>query len=235
MPVVSTMILRSLRMTGEKIRGGTLTSNEQTECLAELNSMLDSWSNENLLIHSLSQTSFALTASQGTYTIGSGGDFNMTRPTRIVDPCFVRDVDDFDSPLQIIDMVAYGRIGLKSTDGSYPAYLAYDYGYSATSTATVRLYPEPQSGLTLFINTFQPLLSFSTMTHTAMFPPGYQLAIESNYAIHSAAGLVEVSPELAKIARDSKAAIKTTNLRTPVARLDYAITGGVRSSILSGP
>src|SRR3972149_11634107 len=108
MASVSTMILRSLRMTGEKIRGGTLNSNEQIECLAELNSMLDSWSNENLLIHSLSQTSFALTASQGTYTIGSGGDFNMTRPTRIVDPCFVRDTDDSDTPLKLIDMATYG-------------------------------------------------------------------------------------------------------------------------------
>jgi hypothetical protein len=89
--------------------------------------------------------------------------------------------------------------------------------------------------LTGYINTFQPLLNFSSMTHMAMFPPGYQLAIESNYAIHSAAGLVEVSPELAKIARESKAAIKVTNQRTPIVRLDYAITGGARSSILTGP
>lgn len=222
-------------MTGEKIRGGTLTTNEQTECLAELNSMLDSWSNENLMIHQLSQTSFALTASQGSYTIGSGGDFNMTRPTKLVEPCFIRDGDGFDSPLKIIDMVTYGRFGLKSTDGSYPEYIAYNYGYSATSTGTVFFYPEPQAGLSTFINTLQPLLNFSTLTHNAMFPPGYQLAIESNYAIHSAAGLIEVSPELARIARESKAAIKGTNLRTPISRLDYAITGGVRSNILSGP
>ena len=232
MPVASTMILRSLRLLGEKTRGGTLTANEQTECLAEVNSMLDSWSNENLLIHTLSQTSFALTDSQGTYTIGSGGDFNMTRPSRIVDPCFVRDTDDSDTPLKLIDMATYGRFVLKTTDGTYPGYLAYDYSFSITSTARVLLYPEPQSGLTLFINTLQPFTQFSTMTHPISLPPGYQRAIEYNYAVEAAGGFTNVDPDVARIARQSKAAIKVTNTRTPYLRLDNVVTV---PDILTGP
>ncbi len=35
MAIVSTMILRSMRMIGEKPRGATLDTNEQTETLAE--------------------------------------------------------------------------------------------------------------------------------------------------------------------------------------------------------
>lgn len=235
MAVVSTMILRSLRLLGEKTRGASLTSAEQTECLAELNSMLDSWSNERLMIFTLSQTSFALTASTGTYTIGSGGDFNMTRPTKLENPCFTRDSDSTDMGLSIIDAVIYGKIVDKTLGFVTPQYIFYDYGYSGTSTATIRLYPLPEAGLTLFINTLQPLTNFSTMTHTAMFPPGYQRAIEYNYAIEAAGGFTEVEPSVAMIARQSKAAIKSVNLPQPVSRLDYGIAGGMKSSILTGP
>ena len=235
MAVVSTMILRSLRLTGEKIRGGSLTASEQTECLAELNSMLDSWSNERLMIFTLSQTSFALTASTGTYTIGSGADFNMTRPTKLMDPCFTRDTDDTDMPLKIIDAPTYGTIIDKTLGFTTPQYIFYDYGYSATSTATIRLYPLPDTGLTLFINTLQPLQAFSTMTHTVLFPPGYQRAIEYNYAVEASGGFTNVDPSVAMIARQSKAAIKSVNLPQPVSRLDYGIAGGMKSSILTGP
>lgn len=235
MPVVSTMILRSLRLIGEKTRGASLTSAEQTECLSEINAMLDSWSNERLMIFTLNQTSFALTASQGTYTIGSGATFNMTRPTKLVDPCFTRDTDDTDIPLNLIDADTYGRIIDKTMGDVTPSYLFYDYGYSATSTATVRLYPLPQSGLTLFINTLQPFTNFSTMTHPIQLPPGYQRAIEYNYAIEAAGGFTEVDPSIAIIARQSKAAIKTVNLPQPISRLDYGITAATQTNILTGP
>jgi hypothetical protein len=229
------MILRSLRLLGEKTRGATLTSNENIECLNELNSMLDSWSNERLMIHTLSQTSFALTAGQGSYTIGGGGDFNMTRPTKIVDPCFIRDTDGSDSPLQLINVEAYGRIVDKDADGSYPTYLYYDYGYSATSTATVYFWPEPIAGLSTFINTLQPLLTFSTMSHTLLMPPGYQRAIEYNYAVEASGGFTNVDPSIAMIARQSKAALKSQNLPAPISRLDYGVGGGVGADILTGP
>ena len=235
MPVVSTMILRSLRLIGEKIRGDTLTSNEQTECLAEMNSMLDSWANERLMIHTLFQSSFALTASQGTYTIGTGGDFNMVRPTKLVNPCFTRDTDNTDIPLNIIDEDTYGRIVDKTLGDTTPSYIFYDYGYSATSTATIRLYPLPDSGLTLFINTLQPFTQFSTMTHPISLPPGYQRAIEYNYAIEAAGGLTEVDPSVAMNARQAKAVIKRLNAPLTPMTLDHGIGGGMRTNILTGP
>ena len=235
MPAVSTMVLRSLRLIGEKTRGGTLTANEQTECLSEMNAMLDSWSNERLMIHTLSQTSFALTASDGTYTIGSGADFNMTRPTRLVNPCFTRDSDDTDLPLEIIDADTYGRIIDKTIGDGTPGYIFYDYGYSATSTATIRLFPLPASGLTLFINTLQPIATFSTMTQNLLLPPGYQRAIEYNYAVEASGGFTNVDPSVAMIARQSKAAIKSQNLPAPISRLDYFTGGRAIDGILYGP
>lgn len=235
MPAVSTMIIAGLTMTGEKAIGDTLTADEENYYISRLNSMMDSWTNERGMIFTVSQTSFALTTSQGSYTIGNGGNFNMTRPTEIVDPCFIRDTNNYDVPLDIIDVEAYGNIRLKSTDGTWPTWLYYDKGFSGTSTATVYLYPEPAASLTLFINTLQPLGTFSTMSQNLVMPPGYQAAIESNFAVWSAPGFIKVDQEIKDLARTTKAAIKSTNIPAPVMRLDYGVAGGMKTNILTGP
>jgi hypothetical protein len=220
MSVVSTMILRSMRMIGEKARGATLDSSEQTECLAEFNTFLDACAVERLLCYTVQQDSLALSVSTSTYSIGPGGAFNVTRPTRIVDPCYVRDSAGQDYPLRVVDSVVYGRIGDKSSVGTRPEYLYYDAGLSATSTATLYLYPPPSESLTLFIASWKQLGSVSTLSHNIALPPGYQLFLESNFAVHLAAGQVPISAELGRIARDSKIAIKSLNLPSVVMRME---------------
>ena len=233
MPSVTTMVLRSLRLIGEKTRGATLTTAEQAECLAEMNSMVDSWGLQRGLIQNISQTSFALTQSVGTYTIGVGATFNMIRPIKVVNPCFTRDTDNVDIPLELIDADVYGRIIDKTLGDTTPGYLFYNQAYSSTSTATIRLYPLPDSGLTLFINTLQPLEAISTVTQIVQLPPGYQEAIEYNYAVRAAGGFTNVQPEVALIARSSLAAIKQSNLPQPISALDYGIVPYPHSNILN--
>jgi hypothetical protein len=229
------MILKSLIMTGEKSIGDTLDANERDYYLSRLNSMLDSWSNERLMIYAISQTSFALTNSQGSYTIGNGGDFNMTRPIGLVDPCFIRDGNGHDTPLTMIDARAYGGLGLKETDGTYPEFIYYDNGFSGTSTATIKFYPEPGTGLSTYISFLSALQTFSTVSMNLLLPPGYQRAIETNFAVESAPGFVTLDKEVIKIARESKATLKSKNAQSPVMRLDYGISGYGRSNILKGP
>ncbi len=235
MAYVSTMILRSMRMIGEKTRGATLTSDEQVECLAEFNTMLDSWSIERLMCYQVTQEGFPLSSSTASYTIGSGGTFNTTRPTKIVDPCFVRDSSSLDSEVTIIGSEQYGRIVQKSAGVTYPQWLYYDQGFSASGLGTISVYPAPSAGLTLYINSWKQLGSVSTISAQFSFPPGYQLAVESNFAIHLAAGAIPASAEVAKIARDSKAAIKSINLPDSVMRLDAGIVCGQGSNIFTGP
>ena len=236
MAAVSTMILRSLRLTGEKGRADTLTSTEAVQCLDELNTFMDACNIERLLCYQITQESFALTAGTASYAIGPGGAFNTVRPTKLVPPCFVRDSSNLDSPLNIIDSVAYGSIVQKNVGTTYPAYIYYDYGFSATSTGTITVYPVPSASLTLFINSWKQLQSFSTVSVQLALPPGYQLFIESNFAIHMAAGQVPISKELAMMAAQSKANIKNLNAPDVIAKLDYVVpAGGGRSSILTGP
>lgn len=233
MAVVSTLILRSMRLTGEKGRGATLDSNEQVETLAELNTFMDACNNERLFSYSMKEDVLTLTASTSAYTIGSGATFNVTRPTKIVDPCFVRDASNYDSPVKVVDADTFGRIKLKSVGNSYPNVLYYDAGYSATSSGTIFVYPSPVASLALHINSWTQLGNFSTLSQTVLLPPGYQLFIETNFAMHLATGLTPVSPELAKMAKEAKAAIKTLNLPAPISSLDdvYGRTG----NIITGP
>ena len=228
----TTMIIRALQMIGEKPIGGTLSSGEQTSYLSVLNAMMDSWGLERLMVYQLLQESKALTAGVGSYTIGSGGTFNTTRPNKIVDPCFIRDADSFDSPLMIIDAEQYGSLPVKSTGNTYPEYLFYDSAFVG-SLGTIYLYPLPDAGLTLYINSWKQLQSFATISDTVTLPPGYQRAIESNLAIELAPGFTSVSPEVMKIARDSKAAVKRVNSVVGVLKMPF--TGNnPRSTVLTG-
>lgn len=235
MAVVSTMVLRSMRMIGEKARGATLTSDEQTECLAEFNTFLEACGTERLLCYQIQQDSVALSASTSTLTIGTNGAFAVARPVKIVDPCFIRDSSGFDTSLEIISPETYGTIIDKDAGFTVPNYISYDSGFSATSTGTLRLYPSPSGGLTLFINSWKQLGSVSTVSQNLALPPGYQLFLESNFAIHLAAGQVPIPPETVKIARDSKAAIKGVNIPEVISRLDAGIVAGRgRGNIFTG-
>src|SRR3990167_4831170 len=197
MAAVSTLVLRSMRMIGEKHRGDTLDANEQVECLDEFNTFLEALNNEKLIAYSVTQDSHLMSVSTATYTIGPGATIDTARPTKIVDPCWVR-------------------------DGS-----SYDKGFSATSTATITVYPPPSAVLTLYIHSWKQMQSVSTMSETVMFPSGYRLMFESNFAIHLAAGFTAVSAEVAKLARESKAAIKKLNLPDMVMRLDSGARVGM--------
>ena len=236
MAYVSTMILHSLRLLGEKERGDTLSSAEQTDCLYDLNSMLESWSIERLMCYQVLQESFSLASNTVSYSIGTGGTFNTDRPTKIVDPCFVRDSSNLDSPVKILDASAYGRIVQKSGSGTtYPDYLFYDGGYNSSGLANISIYPPPKSALTLFINSWKQLGSVSTISAQLTLPPGYQRAIEYNFAVEEAGGFTDVSAAVAKIARDSKAAIKSINAPDTFMRLEAGVSQPVGSNILTGP
>jgi len=233
MATASSMIIRALQMIGEKRIGGTLTSDEQTAFLAVLNSMLESWSLERLMCYHILNENFSLVAGTASYTIGSGGTFNTARPNKIV-KAYVRDSSNYDSPVTIIDSDAYHDIGLKSSGNTYPEYLFYDTGFSS-SLGTIYLYPKPSDSLTLYIDSWKQLQSFAAVGDSVTLPPGYQRAIESNLAIELAPGYIAISDEIAKIARESKAAVKGINSQPPVMSVDPALSRTFGSNILTGP
>lgn len=230
---VSSMIFNSLINIGEKAIGGSIDANEQAFYLDKMNAMLDSWSINRGMIYSILQENFALTAGTVSYTIGTGGTFNTTRPSKIVN-AFVRDSSNYDSNLDIIPQQQYAAIRVKSTGNSFPTSLYYDAA-DVAGLATIYLYPAPVASLNLYINSYRALPSFTAISTALVLPPGYQRAIESNFSIEAAQGLTAVSQETIKIAKESLAAIKAINLPPVISRMDSAIVGGARGNIITGP
>lgn len=236
MATPSTMIIRSLQLIGEKGIGDTLTAAEETAYLAALNSMMESWSLERLLVYHILDEVFSLTAGDGSYTIGTGGDFNTTRPLKI-EGAVIRDTDDADSGVEVLGADAWRRIVLKtSTGNSYPSYLYYDPQFT-TGRGVINLWPEPQAGLRLVISSWKQLQTFAAISTTLALPPGYERAIIYNLAIELAGGMIEPAPSVVKIARESKGAIKRVNVPDMSMTLNPALAGVGRggASILTGP
>ena len=223
-----TMILASLRKIGEKIVGGTLTTAEQTDYLYDLNSWLDSVGLNRLMIPHLLQDSHALTSSTGSYTIGPGGAISVKRPLK-VEYAFTRDSNSIDRGLTILtERGQYDAIVSKSLEGYIPEYLYYD---PRVPLGTIYLYPEPGAGLTLYLDSWKLLQKFGGIDVPLDLPPGYQLFIESNFAIWVAGGFANVSSEVLKVARESKAAIQSFNAPAGVLRLDAGVAGHRRYDI----
>jgi hypothetical protein len=231
----STMILKALRLLGEKGPGDTLTTAEQTDYLYDLNSMMDSWQTERLLVYQILTSTFSLSSGVSSYTIGSGGTFNIVRPLKI-EGALVRNANYADSGVEIVGPDAWRRIVIKTNNGnSYPEYLYYDNA-DAAGLGTVYLYPQPQAGLTLVLDTWQVLQAFSTVSTTLTLPPGYQRAIEYNFAIEVAGGSYQPSDATVKIARESKANIKKLNVPDMSMTLPVGlIQAPRRSRIFAGP
>lgn len=234
MAVVSTMLLNSLSMIGEKDPiNGSFSAAEGTYWLGRLNSFMEGLSIDRASVLSITQDNLALTAGTVSYTIGSGGAFNTTRPVKIVN-AFVRDSSNYDTPVDVIGQAAYNDIKIKSVGQTYPRCLYYDNAYAA-GLGTIYLYPAPQASLTLYINSYKQFSSFASVTTTLVLAPGYQRMIESNFAIDAALGLTSIAPELAKVARESKAAIAMLNLTETISQMDVGIVDSSRSNILTGP
>lgn len=234
MAAVSTMVISSLISIGKKNIGGTLTSAEGTHYLSRFNSFLESLSQERTMIYQIKTDSFSLSANTSTYLIGTGATINTDRPNRIVD-AYLRDSSNYDHDIKVVDQPTYWAIGNKTQTAQWPEVVYYDNGFSASSSGTLHFAPVPTESNTVFLNSWKQLASVAHLSTNVLLPPGYQRMLESNFAIDSATASNPVPPEVAKVARDSKAALKSFNLPTPILRMDAGIVRATSANILDGP
>lgn len=218
----------ALKKIGVWETGRSATAEEAADGLRALNLLIDSWSNENLMLFQFVQRTKALTAGDATYTIGSSGDIDTTRPVRI-HTAFIRDASNDDSPLEIVNTDDFSKIPLKSVGNAYPVVLHYRPAYPL---ATITLYPEPSTGLTLYLECWDQITQFTALTTSASLPPGYERALIYNLAVELAPEYgVAVPQEVMRAASDSKSRIKDVNdTEVPVLESDLLL-GGINSRL----
>lgn len=229
MATAQTLIDRAVKQLGVLQAGGSLGASEANDALAVLNGMLQMWSIERLTVYVLTEHTHTLTGAQS-YSVGSGGDINIDRPNRL-DSAFIRQ-SSTDYPLEVLRAKSdYDSIYQKTTPG-YPRAIYY---HPTFPLGTLYLYPVGDASYTLHFNVWAPLSQFATLATDVNFPDGYEWAIVNNLAVSLAPSYGRpISNELALLATQTKAAIKSLNRESPLARFDVGIPTNARFNIETG-
>lgn len=78
------LITRALRDVGAGAAGEIVAVADATDCLETLNDMLDSWSNEALMVYAVQDVIHEITSGKYIYSIGAGGDVGASFTGSIV-------------------------------------------------------------------------------------------------------------------------------------------------------
>lgn len=219
--------LRKIHVLG---KGASLDPDEANDALDTLNDMIATWSAQGDLIFTETSETFPLSA-QNSFTIGSGGDFNTTRPL------YFRSVivsqGDIDYTLREYDNQRYASI-IQKDIGNIPQIYYYDANFPL---ARIYLYPIPTSVSTITLYSFKELTSFTSLDTTFVMPPEYKAALIYNLAVWIAPEYErEASRSVVAVAKRTKNAVMTQNKRNEqhVSDIDVPQRGDQHGNIYAG-
>jgi hypothetical protein len=230
----------ALQEIGVLAAGETPSAADADLAFAVGNRMVDQWAAEKLQIHTITRTTFTISA-VASYTVGTGATINVPRPVSMAYINEVRLIDttpnpDMETPLQPLTDDGYAALPQKALTATRP----YSWWYNPTvPTGTLYLFPIPtDSGLQGAIYAQQAVQRFASLSTAVALPPGYEEMLVSNLAVRLAAIFErEVHPSLARKAAESQATVKRSNRRITDLSFpsDALIGGGGAWSIYTGP
>ena len=201
----STLIKASLRLAGVIATGETPTASEMDDGLEALQFMLRNWSSRGIRIPYYTRVSATLDGS-ASYTIGSGGDINTTRPLSIVS------AESADYPIKITDFNTYQLLSVSDSGAGDCEYIWYNPSYPLGY-----IYPWPLSSETITLTCQVPLTDPTVLTSSIAFPPEYDEAIKYNLAVRLAPEYEkEPSRLVLGMAMETLAAIETNNFASQI-------------------
>lgn len=222
------LVTYALIDSGRIGEGETPTADESASGLALLNQMLAVWRLDNVFVYAQQLTTFAPTGATS-YTVGTGLDVDMIRPTS-VDAIYWR-LGTVDYPVRLLDSFEqYQSIALKTETGE-PLYAFYLPSYTS---GTLYLVPQPSTG-TMRVISQVALPTTSVLADTLSLPPEYDLPIRTNLAVLMMGVYgAPVRQGVVAAAASSLRLLKRNNLRIEPLNLPGAIPQSKRPNILSG-
>ena len=190
MSTVRELINGAARLVGIIQQNEALTGDNLNVALYSLNHMIDSWSNNRLMIYNINEYVFPLTGASS-YTLGPGGDWNVERPMKI-QTAYARlqptSPQQLDIAMQPLTIEQYAGIAVKNTPSTFP--FAY-YDDCQYPLRTITLFPIPSGPADIVLYLREPLADLTNIDADVMYPPGYERAFRFNLA-------VELAPEFGK-------------------------------------
>jgi len=200
------IILAALRLLKVKQSGEALTASESADGLIAINDIFSEWNTEPKMHTAKEEITQTLTATDATYTFGTGGD-NSTRPIEIYS-AFIRDSNNIDFPVSIISNEDYSLKRFKTTASNYPYNLYYRPEYPL---GIVTLYPVPSSAYTLYLEVQPSFAEVATGATSIDLAPGYIKALKFNLAVAISDEYKDASMNVQSTAISTIAGIKRRN------------------------
>lgn len=223
------LVRGALKDAGPLAVGQSSLGEDLNDAFDRMNMMIAQWNRRRWLIYVLDTLSLTSTGAES-YTVGAGGDFDITSRPSLLESAYFRQTyinpDPPDYPLQVIyAREDYNRIRLKSL-GAFPQYCYYETTYPLGN-----FYPWPIGGADLyeyFLTVRHPLSQFTSLSETIDLPQEYKAAIQYNLAVRLRP-LFQLPPDptLIALATDALNVLKTDNAQIPLLRMpDDLVSSG---------
>lgn len=221
------LVADAFQRTGVYSPGEAVSATDNARGLSLLNQMMDAWSNMSLACFAILEQSAPLVPGQSAYTIGPGGDFNMTRPIRILtDPgtAYVQDSNGNNYPMSVVPRDKWNLYSNRSDliTSNFPNVLFYDPQFPL---GVINVLPFPNLSYTMFWDSYAQLANFATIEGELSFPPGYEIAIVTNLALLIWPMYLDTPPSqlLVMQSKETLALVKRSNQRENLALYDSEI------------
>jgi hypothetical protein len=203
------LISAALRSIGVLASGEAMTAAEGQDALATLNDLLDSWRLERLLVYALDRETLTLVPGTSSYTVGTGGVLNITRPVRIEHAVVQGAGSAIRREIPVLGHHEYLQLAEPTRTATEPSAVYYDATFPL---ATLIVYPVPTTAAQVVLSVWRVLSAFATLDATVSLPPGYARALRTNLAAEMCPEYGRpLLPEIAGQAAESKESIKRHN------------------------
>lgn len=224
MATVRKLITGAMRLINVVQANEAPTADDMDIAIESLNGMIDSWSNDSLMIYTKSPYYFNTQAGKQNYTLGPGGDWNITRPMNI-DQAYVHyessGSQPVDMPIALANDAQWASIAVKSVQTTFPTVL-YDNGNYPLRT--ISLWPVPNQTQQLVLWLWQPLIDLNDLDAEVSYPPGYERAFRFCLACELAPEFgKDVPATVAATAVRAKAELKSINAVTQYQNFDQSL------------
>ena len=230
MTTAADIVTSGLKKSGILGLGQAPDGSDTIDALADLNDMVAQWASQRWMVYNELDLSFVSTGQTTPYTVGPGGNYNITaRPDRL-EAAFLRQLINppglnVDTDLKIIPArEEYSTLSLKPLT-SFPLYVFLD---SAYPTANLYVYPWPNASLYEVHLIMKNVFPVYLITTTVSLPGQYIAAMKFNLAkrLRQAYGKgLRPDPELNALARSSLDIVKQGNLQVPELIMPKALKG----------
>lgn len=200
--------------------GATIPAVSLVFGLNKLNAMIKSWNIQPLVMYKITRETFTWTGLQASRTMGTGGNFATTRPTKITGASVI--INNIEYPIDhLLTAEDWQAIPDKSVQSDIPQKMYIEGTYPLE---TLNVWPVPTNNITVAIYSETPITALAA-NDTISLPDGMERAIVTNGALELADSQGKgnaITPTMLKNASESLAAIKIKNSKRRLLKSDAA-------------